>query len=145
MYFHPRVGCWAIGGYGYWCLHHVGYNASNTTFVQNLNKVQSNQVQQVGILCHTYYYEPHKMHLDVSFRFNLGDHNTNYSSLCHNVKILHHLSIYQNWHNHFKRPSYVGEGKFTMWQVKTSVDWPYMLTHVRCGEGVQQNAFKIPS
>jgi hypothetical protein len=144
MYLHPRVGCWSISGYGYWCSHHVGYNASNTTF-SNLNKFQSNQVQQVGILCHTYYYEPHKMHLDVSFKYNLGDHNTSCSSLCHNVKILHHLSIYQIWHNHFKRPSYVEEGMFIMWQIKTSVDWPYMLIHVRCGESVQQNAFKIPS
>jgi hypothetical protein len=79
------VDCWSIGGYGYWCLHHVRYNASNTTFVQNLNKFLSNQVQQVGMLCHTYYYEPHKTHLGVSFRFNLGDHNTSYSSLCHNI------------------------------------------------------------
>jgi hypothetical protein len=66
-------------------LHHVGYTTSNTTFVQKLNKFLSNQVQQVGILCHTYYYEPHKMHLSMSFRFNLGDHNTSYSSLCHNI------------------------------------------------------------
>lgn len=141
MYLHPRVGCWSISGYGYWCLHHVGYNASNTTF-SNLNKFQSSTSGHP--LSHLLL-KPHEMHLDVSFKFNLGDHNISCSSLCHNVKILHHLSIYRNWHNHFKRPSYAEEGMFIMWQIKTNVDWPYMLIHVRCGESVQQNAFKIPS